>query len=463
MTSRGLRRLVGQNLRRGRRAFVLSVFGISVGIASLAFFLALSSGVRHVVIGKVFPVGQLEIVPPKSSLDTSPLSLLSMGEPRALTDETANTLRKLPQVKAVYRRMRMAFPGRAWGGAALLGKDVFAEAIIEGVDPAAMTGESLGPEPFSDGLGSQIPCDRDDQCHTREYCPWDTHKCERPIPATLSPFMLELYNGALAPSHGLPKIGNFLASRFRGFIFNVELGRSFFGGAPKSSTGAQPTQRRIMLVGISPHASQLALTLPLAAVQRWNALYAGERAAHDFSSLLVELHPDAGARGATEVAAEVRRLGFQMADTGAERASLAITLATLLFALISFSIVLIAAVNIAHSFFRAVAERRREIGTLRAIGATASDIRRIILAEAAVIGLFGGVLGLGIARLGAFACDFASSKLVPDFPFKPDSYFSFDWPIVVGALVCAIAACMLGALWPALRASRLDPAEALSS
>jgi hypothetical protein len=43
VNARALGRLVGQNLRRGRRAFVLSVFGISVGISSLVFFLALSS------------------------------------------------------------------------------------------------------------------------------------------------------------------------------------------------------------------------------------------------------------------------------------------------------------------------------------------------------------------------------------------------------------------------------------
>ena len=73
MTGRALRRLVGQNLRRGRRAFVLSVFGISVGISSLVFFLALSSGVRRVVLGKVFPAGQLEVVPSTSSLG-GPLS-----------------------------------------------------------------------------------------------------------------------------------------------------------------------------------------------------------------------------------------------------------------------------------------------------------------------------------------------------------------------------------------------------
>jgi ABC-type antimicrobial peptide transport system permease subunit len=77
--------------------------------------------------------------------------------------------------------------------------------------------------------------------------------------------------------------------------------------------------------------------------------------------------------------------------------------------------------------------------------------------------LCGGILGVILARLAALAVDVASRKWVPDFPFKPDSYFSFDVTILAGALGCAVLACVLGAFFPAQAAARLDPSEALAA
>jgi putative ABC transport system permease protein len=455
MTTRALAALVRQNLRRSRRSFALSVFGIAVGIASLAFFLALSAGVRHVVLGQVFPVGQIEVVPPRSSVE-GPIGLFSsLSGPKPLTEEIAKELAARPEVRAAYRRAKLQFPARAWGGQEILGKNFYTELVAEGVDPLAMAGEALGPEPFADGLGTHKTCNADNECVAGEYCPWDTHACEPPIPAVVSPFIVELYNGTLAAQTGLPKIGKFLAGRLRGIVFNIELGRSFIGAA---KSGVEPHQRKVMLVGISPHAAQLALTLPLGYVQTWNAQYAP--GAPSLSSVVLEVKEGADV---TRLTAAIRALGFDVADSGAERAGLAITLVTLLFALVSFAMVSIAAINIAHSFFRTVAERRRELGVMRSVGASSADVRRLVLAEAAVIGLCGGAIGIAIARLGALGVDAASRRFVPDFPFKPDTYFSFGWTLLAVALGCSILACMLGAFWPARAAARLEPTEALTS
>ncbi|HZS41157.1 MAG TPA: ABC transporter permease [Polyangia bacterium] len=457
MTVRALAGLVRQNVRRARRSFVLSVFGISVGISSLAFFLALSAGVRGAVLDRLFPAGQLEVVPASSSLD-GPLGLLSLGGPKPITADALALLTARPEVRAAYPRMRLAFPARAWGGHEFIGRDIHAELIAEGVAPEAMAGEPLAPEPFSDELGSQKSCAADGDCPQGEYCPLDAGRCERPVPAVISPFLLELYNGAIAPSHRLPKVGKFLASRFRGFTFSVGLGQSVIGLS--TPLGAPPRERRVMLVGIAPRAAQLALTLPLGRVQRWNAEYAGEAAGRTFSSVLLELQPKANA---ASLSAAIREMGFTISDSGAERAGLALTLLTLLFALVSFAIVAVASINIAHTFFRAVAERRREIGILRSLGASSGDVQRVLLAEAAAIGLCGGASGLVLARVGGWLVDLASQRLAPEFPFKPDTWFAFGWPLVAGALGCSVAACLAGAAWPARAAARLDPAEALAA
>jgi hypothetical protein len=450
--------LVWQNLKRTRRAFFLSVFGIAVGISSLTFFLALGGGVRQ-LLGKVFPVDQIEVVP-NSNEGGALGAFSSLTGPKPLDDDAVAALRARPEVKTAFRRLKLAFPARAWGGHELMGRDVQGELIAEGVDPSALAGESVAPEPFSDDPGSQKACQGmpgGSDCPDGEYCPADTWRCERPVPAVVSPFMLELYNGAIAPSHGLPRVGSFLASRFRGFTFNAELGRSIM---PTRALAAPPRTRRLMLVGISPRGSKMALTVPLGYVQKWNAEFAGAPSARQYSSILLELQPHADV---TRLTAAVRALGYQIADNGAEKAGLALTFLTLLFALVSAAIVGVAAVNIAHSFFRQVAERRREIGVLRAVGASARDVRRLVLTEAAAIGLAGGAAGILLARLAALAADAASQRFIPDFPFKPESWFAFDVPIVAGALACAVLACVLGALLPARAAARLDPSEALAS
>src|SRR5439155_17169879 len=183
--------------------------------------------------------------------------------------------------------------------------------------PAAVAGEALGPAPFSDEPSSGRTCASDLECARPEYCPGDTGRCERPIPAVLSPFMLEIYNGAIAPSHGLPKIGSFLASRFRGFTFNIELGRSMVMGKP---VAAAPRTRRLMLVGISARGSQMALTVPLGYIQSWNSDFSGAASARSYSSILLELRPHADV---TRLTAAVRALGYSVADSGAEKAGLA--------------------------------------------------------------------------------------------------------------------------------------------
>jgi len=164
----------------------------------------------------------------------------------------------------------------------------------------------------------------------------------------------------------------------------------------------------------------------------------------------------------TPLAAYVKSMGFELAESEGEKVGLFITLATILFTLISVMIVLIAAINIAHTFMMLISERRWEIGVLRAVGATRGHIRTVILGEACVVGLVSGALGLGLGYAAAWACDWYSANHVPDFPFKPDSYFVFSASLVGFSVLFAVLFCVLGAFLPADRAARMEPAAALT-
>jgi putative ABC transport system permease protein len=215
-----------------------------------------------------------------------------------------------------------------------------------------------------------------------------------------------------------------------------------------------------MVVGISSKAMPIGITLPRGYVERWNREYAGEEAANTYSSIEVAL---TGRDAVAPFAGWLRdELDLTLADQQGERFATAIFIITSLFVLISLIIVTISAINIAHSFFLQVSERKRELGVLRAIGATRADIRMLVLAEAGLVGVIGGVLGIASAWIGGALVDVAAARWLPPFPFKPESFFLFEWWIVAGGLGCAVLFAVLGGFFPARRAARMAPARALA-
>jgi len=79
------------------------------------------------------------------------------------------------------------------------------------------------------------------------------------------------------------------------------------------------------------------------------------------------------------------------------------------------------------------------------------------------VGLCGGLVGLAVARLLALGLDLASRRFVPDFPFKPETYFAFSAGLYAAILAFAVLACVAGAALPARRAARMEPADALTA
>jgi putative ABC transport system permease protein len=105
---------------------------------------------------------------------------------------------------------------------------------------------------------------------------------------------------------------------------------------------------------------------------------------------------------------------------------------------------------------RAVRERRREIGMLRAMGFPAAVVRRAFVLEAAFIALQGIVLGIALGTVTGY------NLLVNSDAFG-DSQLTFTWPwvalVVIG--VVPLVASLLATAWPANQASRIRPAVAL--
>jgi putative ABC transport system permease protein len=125
-----------------------------------------------------------------------------------------------------------------------------------------------------------------------------------------------------------------------------------------------------------------------------------------------------------------------------------LTLALVAIASVSLTV---AGVGIMNVMLVAVAERRREIGLLKAVGASTLQVLGVFLTEAAVLSTIGGVVGLvaGWAAVRAFV------RFYPTFPASPPG-----WAVAASLGVAVVVGVVFGVL-PARRAARLDPVVAL--
>jgi ABC-type antimicrobial peptide transport system permease subunit len=340
----------------------------------------------------------------------------------------------LPGVDRAFPKMSLRIPAVTLYNGAFFGKDIHMGLEVIAV---GMPAELIGPDlklPFAD--------------------PGEEGEAKRaPIPVVANRRLLELYNKVFAPQRGLPRITDGMIA---GFVIPLVLGRSFV--AAKTLPGA--TEASMQLVGFSDRATLAGVSMPLKTVRRLNARFGVD--AETYSSVLLRAQR---AEDVNAIAAGVKKLGFELDESERNRAlqiGEAVKLVALALSLLATLITALAAVNIAQALYASVRERKREIGVLRAVGATRGDVQALFLGEAAAIGLCGGLAGVVLARVAGLVIDWLARTRLPDFPFKPQSFFRFElWMFLVGVLV-AIAAALLGAVLPARRAAALDPAAALA-
>jgi putative ABC transport system permease protein len=113
---------------------------------------------------------------------------------------------------------------------------------------------------------------------------------------------------------------------------------------------------------------------------------------------------------------------------------------------IGFAVVLL-------SMYMAVLQRTREIGILKALGASRWFILKIILAEAAVLGIGGAIVGIGLSFI-------ARALIMALYPASLTQAITPEWWPIAGGI--SLIGVLLGALYPGLSAARQDPIEALA-
>lgn len=418
--------LAVRDLGANKSRAVVSMAGIALGVAVLLIIAGLGLGARDLVLEEVvraLPLDTIEVVPRTIDLGIVKVNAGGLLGGIKIDAATLERLRALPHVAAAYPKLEVDLPLGAEGGMYLFKRRLHTDLFMTGL-PA----ELLAPE-----VGGDFK-DRTDY-----------------VPVVVSDQLIEVYNSSVAPAVKGPQLN---AQTLKGFRFDLVIGRSMMLG----TRGAKKEGvEKAVVAGVSRYAMRFGVTVPLETARRILRDYAVDPT-ESYASILLKADSPASVPAITDA---VKNAGLSVDET-AERTGNILGAATGLASLVGLLVLALAALNIAHSFFASLSERRRELAIMRATGARRTDLVGIVLAQAVLLGLVGAVVGGVAAVVVAQLIDWAARVFLPSFPFKPESFFSMPASLFAWATLAAVVASALGALWPAVRAARTQVARALA-
>ena len=121
----------------------------------------------------------------------------------------------------------------------------------------------------------------------------------------------------------------------------------------------------------------------------------------------------------------------------------------------------VASIGIVNTLVMAILERRREIGIMKAIGASDSDVKLLFFAEAGAMGVLGGMLGVALGWTIGRVIDFGTNIYLRRQQLPPEQIWFVPWWLVLFAVGFALIISLLSGWYPAGRAARLDPVQTL--
>ena len=121
----------------------------------------------------------------------------------------------------------------------------------------------------------------------------------------------------------------------------------------------------------------------------------------------------------------------------------------------------VASLGIVNTLVMAILERRREIGIMKAIGGSDQDVKKLFFVEAGSMGLLGGAFGVVLGWLIGRVINFGTNIYLQRQELPPEQIWLVPWWLIFGAIAFALLVSLFSGLYPAARAARLDPVQAL--
>lgn len=122
---------------------------------------------------------------------------------------------------------------------------------------------------------------------------------------------------------------------------------------------------------------------------------------------------------------------------------------------------IVAGIGLLNTMTISLLERTNEIGIMRAIGASPQDIKRLFLGESVIIGFLGGISGIGVGIFAAEIFNGLLNVLARTLGGQPVEIFFYPNWFIVFIIFLSIFVGFVAGFWPARRAEKLNPLEAL--
>jgi putative ABC transport system permease protein len=444
MTIRDTVGLALRNLNQAKLRTSLTTLGVSIGIASLAGMVSLGVGLQDQFVGRLTKSGLFDSITVVSAFDVpggfarlggagrqgfgraggrGRGSVNVAGSPRNdLTDDTIKSLTSLPHVRDVFPNVRIPLQMKFNGA-----QEGFAAAGV----PMSAKGEGAFR---SIAYGTFFPNDTDPTCM---------------LSLDLAKRMIETDPGSLVGQtvtlqHTSPaNVAAALAGALNGVPLQPEETPCRVVGIVERETGPGG-------IGVSVTPVMLPLGRAKTMVPRANV----------YQSLIVKV---AGAQYTQDVEDEIKKKGlsaFSVNDAlqGAKRAFIILDIVLSLIGSIALTV---SSLGIVNTMVMSILERTREIGIMKAIGGSDGDVRRIFLIEASAIGCLGGVAGVALGWAVGRIINIGANIYIQQQGGTPGNLFSLPFWLIGGAIAFSIVVSLLAGSYPARRAAKLDPIQAL--
>lgn len=447
MGARDLLRLVWSNLRRMKARVAMTAIGVIIGTAAVVVLVSLGAGLQKQATESLFTMGGLDELMVRSMgywgppIEEKPGGGRQPERPPTLNAEMLEEIRAMEGVIAVMPLYDVYMQGplrldRQDGWAQMYGVDMDAFASIVTLDRGGLElyrGQVV--------IGAMVP---------GNFIPWEKR--------------WEAEQAGLE----LPQPPELLGKTLQMIKFSYD---------PVTWMSSETVVARLQVVGVLKRQGYLydySIFLPLKEAQRLNQrLSEGQQLPNPdkdgYSQVLVKLsHPNR----APLVEQTLKDRGFYVESAREQLASINRFFAIVQAILggIGAIALLVAAFGIANTMTMAIYERTREIGLMKAIGATNQDVMSVFLAEAGSIGLLGGAGGVLLA-LGLNAIiNVVGRSLLPDgggfFGGGPGqqtaaSLTAMPLWLPIFAIIFAVLIGVASGVYPAIRAAALSPIRAL--
>lgn len=416
MRTRDLLGLALGNVSRARLRSVLTILGVAIGTALVVLLIALASGAEDNVKRSIFSIGDLRLV---TVQPFQPGSTGLTAVPRTITDDAVGKFRAIAHVDGIYRQF-----------------DAPLGTIVEGGEDAAVRPQGIEPN---------APVDREDLVAGRHIAAND--RAVAVIPGSIARL--------IAPT-AAEAVGKAVTLRLGGA---VKIGQTRIGGS------GTPRDYTVTIIGVfdERNTSQASVRVPLDDAIAWAADNRGLtpdalRAQTGYSGVSLEAEESESVGAVVTAVQETGYSAFSLKQV-VDQIDQGFGVFRGILAGIGGVALLVAAIGIANTMIMAVLERTREIGIMKAVGAAPNDIRLLFLAEAGVVGLFGGLLGLALGLAGGRLIEEVIRQLNPRA--NATGIFLVDPGLALGAIALALGMSLVAGFLPSRRAMRMSALSAL--